>query len=349
MQSEQKKWPVFAPAKLILSGEYSVMYNHPAIATPLPFGVSADGQLMQDDSITIAHWQPQAIEPEHVWVLARQQVVSTFRRIYADHQKRQEQGQQQKQSVFQHPYDLLLCAIYLASDGLQKLPNGFCLNYQSTIPIGSGLGSSAAISSAVIEAVLEVIGEGGDSDLVYRLACQNEDFAHGKSGLLDPWITTYKKSVVWHNGQAEVKTLKPLSFCLVDSGKPQTTTAEGVAQVRSTFTSDNMIWQRFAKLSQQIITLLSVPDGTPINQLDFYQAINQNHQLLNDLGVVPTVVNLFIQAVQEAGMSAKITGAGAIRGDTAGIVLVFYHQFSVIEKLAKQFSYRIIWSSNEYS
>ena len=56
------------------------------------------------------------------------------------------------------------------------------------------------------------------------------------------------------------------------------------------------------------------------------ESIRHNHQLLVKIGVVPEKVQKFIAEVEKSGGAAKICGAGSIRGDAAGAVLVTPNQ-----------------------
>jgi mevalonate kinase len=50
--------------------------------------------------------------------------------------------------------------------------------------------------------------------------------------------------------------------------------------------------------------------------------IRENHRLLCRIGVVPQKVQQFVSEVEAAGGAAKVCGAGSVRGDSGGAVLV---------------------------
>ena len=69
--------------------------------------------------------------------------------------------------------------------------------------------------------------------------------------------------------------------------------------------------------------------------------IRENHRLLSDIGVVPKKVKQFIEEVQAVGAAAKICGAGSIRGDRAGAVLVVHDDAEVLRTVCQRYHYTI--------
>ena len=75
--------------------------------------------------------------------------------------------------------------------------------------------------------------------------------------------------------------------------------------------------QDFAAVTEAVDAAINANDLVALQQ-----AIRMNHALLQNLGVVPDRVSNLISDLEQNNFAAKICGAGAIRGDSAGIVMV---------------------------
>jgi mevalonate kinase len=322
----------FSPAKLIITGEYSVMYGHIAIAIPVPSSdlriqtiwkkLPFSGSVI---NITLKHR-----EGGEKWQTCWQQVERNYQIIKERHCAfLQAEGRGENKSI-KDANELIDCLIFLAKKSLsckEKLKlttSSYHLTIDSTIPIGSGLGSSAAIAAAVLQSINPELSD----NQRFELACQSEDFAHGKSGLLDPWITVYNRPCLWQSRTATDIQLYPLNMLLIDTGKPQSSTANCVQQVRENFPQAHSIWIDFAKVSRAIAEKICQEknglsdDKERVNKL--MELVKMNHILLQKIGVVPERVGTFIKEVEQLGCAAKITGAGSISGESGGAVIVFY-------------------------
>jgi mevalonate kinase len=71
-----------------------------------------------------------------------------------------------------------------------------------------------------------------------------------------------------------------------------------------------------------------------------YDGVRCNDALLRRIDVVPERVGRFIDEVSAAGGGAKITGAGSIRGDSGGMVLVFSESAPV--ELCAAYGYELL-------
>lgn len=93
--------------------------------------------------------------------------------------------------------------------------------FDSTIPHGFGLGSSGAFIAAIYSSYALTCGD-QDREKLARL----EDFFHGSSSGLDPFVSLVQMPLLIHN-PAEVEVLaKPLNlsgFFLLNTGKPRQT------------------------------------------------------------------------------------------------------------------------------
>ena len=103
---------------------------------------------------------------------------------------------------------------------------------------------------------------------------------------------------------------------MADTGSPDASTGESVAAVREVH-GGSAIWDRFARVTRELERAL--PGGNPAA---VRALIRENHRLLVEIGVVPSRVAEFITAVESSGGAGKISGAGAVRGQAAGMVWV---------------------------
>jgi mevalonate kinase len=97
------------------------------------------------------------------------------------------------------------------------------------------------------------------------------------------------------------------------TGTPATSTGVCVERVRTQFEHSD-IWSEFAAVTHRIEAA-----QTDLDQLSL--AIQDNHRLLNRIGVVPARVTALIEQIERLGGAAKIAGAGAVSGDAGGLVL----------------------------
>ena len=99
----------------------------------------------------------------------------------------------------------------------------------------------------------------------------------------------------------------------IHTGTPTVSTGVCVDQVRRHF-GDSDIWSEFSAVTDAMHDRLS--QGDSIDEL-----VKQNHRLLNRIGVVPAQVAALIERIEERGGVAKVSGAGSVQGDAAGLVL----------------------------
>jgi hypothetical protein len=89
---------------------------------------------------------------------------------------------------------------------------------------------------------------------------------------------------------------------------------------------DSEIWKEFEQTTLEMEQALEQDDDGA-----FRVAVRANHQLLVRSGVVPEAVQRCVETVEERGGAAKVCGAGAVRGEQAGVLLVVGEVPSVAE------------------
>jgi mevalonate kinase len=124
-----------------------------------------------------------------------------------------------------------------------------------------------------------------------------------------------------------------MKMYLVETGTPEATTGECVVQVKEQFQHD-LIWNDFEAVTNEVEKAVRENNSTLMRSL-----IRENHRLLCRIGVVPQKVQQFIIDVETAGGAAKICGAGAIRGQNGGVVLVLADFMP--SSLAEKYGYNV--------
>ncbi|HBL30798.1 MAG TPA: hypothetical protein DD490_28520, partial [Acidobacteria bacterium] len=115
-------------------------------------------------------------------------------------------------------------------------PEGAVLRIRSTLPVGSGFGSSAATATAVVAAVLVFAGDEAAPERIGRIALDVERRQHGHPSGVDG-LTVLSGGVLWArrlpSGDLEMERVTvraPLlgRLQVYDTGTPQESTGEVV-------------------------------------------------------------------------------------------------------------------------
>jgi len=220
------------------------------------------------------------------------------------------------------------------------------LEISSQIPVGAGLGSSAAVSAACIAALLSFLKVKWDLELINRLAFEAEKVFHGNPSGGDNTAVVYG-GLIWYQKNKGVQPLKfPISprltrnFILINTGKPKETTKQMVEMVAeksslrrqsygASATRFKKIFDDQEQLVKELVTVLK--DG---NEMKLIQIIKAGERNLEAIGVVSPSVKSIIRKIENAGGAAKICGAGG-KTKATGVLLAYYKDGKELEKIAK--------------
>ncbi|MFZ2199759.1 MAG: mevalonate kinase [Microgenomates group bacterium] len=204
----------------------------------------------------------------------------------------------------------------------------------SELPIGSGLGSSAAVSVATIRAVREYLGKPIDNGELFNLTMECEKLAHGNASGIDPTTVVYGGLIAFTKGQPfeRLEIKNPIKLLLVNSGKPAESTKEMVELVANN-PENRQVIDKIARLVEEVREKLV--DGSEVSEL-----LNQNGLLLEELGVVGERAKGLSRELREIGARVKITGAGGVKTGS-GMMVVIAPEYTKIRKLLdnKQIDY----------
>lgn len=300
-----------APGKLILSGEHAVIYGRPALAMAIdrcaqsvitvgaPDLVSFNLlDLKESDSFTL-----RALNEMKTRLLKNYQLFLS--------------GELGIRDVLHKPIELFEFAFITLLDGLHlKFGDGLNIQTQSNIPIGCGMGSSAATILSLLRGIGHYFRVEFRPDWFLKYSMEAEKLQHGFPSGVDSYISLHGGCALFRNGEATSVPLPRLRMYLVNTGTPAATTGECVVAVKSQFEHDP-IWNDFEAVTVGLEQAVRGHQRDDIQQL-----VRENNRLLQRIGVVPAKVQQFVRDVEETGGSAKVCGAGAVYGDNGGMVLV---------------------------
>ncbi|MDD5147675.1 MAG: mevalonate kinase [Candidatus Daviesbacteria bacterium] len=212
------------------------------------------------------------------------------------------------------------------------------LTIDSQIPLGAGLGSSAAVSAAYIAALISHLGHKWDLNLINKLTFEAEKVFHGNPSGGDNSTVVFG-GLIWYQKGKGVQPLTPLTFSippklaqnfmLINTGKPKETTKQMVEMVAAKSEKFKKIFDNQEKLVRE---LLSTIQNANENQL--IQIIRAGEKNLEAIGVVSPYVASVIRKIENAGGAAKICGAGG-KTKATGILVCYHLKPSAIENIAK--------------
>ena len=221
-----------------------------------------------------------------------------------------------------------------------------------TLPIGAGLGSSAALSTAASAALLQAALRWGSSasssssssalpsplcpatlHAINGWAFCAETLFHGTPSGLDNTVATHGGSLLYSRagGVQSTRPLRaalPLRLLLVNTGVPKDTAAlvAGVAASRAQLPGVvNPLLASIGALVEQAVLVLEGSSGQGAGDpaaaaaAAVQRLVRVNHSILNALGVGHAALDAVVAAAGERGLAGKLTGAGG--GGCAYIVL----------------------------
>ena len=308
-----------APGKLILSGEHSVVYGAPALVMAVAKYTTVRFTPLHETGVLKTVFQ--GLSQGAAYPL------SSLNRLKDKLDRRFEQfasGKRPVQNILHRPDDLV---IYTLATLLRQLPmpgrSGRLpvpgrLSTESELPLGAGMGSSAA----AIAATLVLYEHLGNHPLTLEQRFEHirfcERLQHGKGSAIDAAAVTWGGIQYLQDGTpATQDIILDSHWYVLQHGIPQTSTGEAVAHVRARHASDHALWQQFADCTESLRETLR-RQGNPRDIL------RENHRLLKHIGVVPQSAAQLIERIEQSGGAAKISGAGASAGEYGGMVLIWH-------------------------
>ncbi|MFW5917433.1 MAG: mevalonate kinase [Halorubrum sp.] len=291
-----------APGKVYLFGEHAVVYGEPAVPAAIERRARVTAEPRSDD---------------HVRVEAEDLSLDGFAVEYAG-----ETGDRPDVDV---PTPLVEAAMGYVDAAVQQArlaadaPDaGFDIAIESDIPLGAGLGSSAAVVVAGIDAATRALGSPIDrrelADRAYRAEFEVQD---GRASRADTFCSAMGGAVRVEGDDCEPIETPNLPFVVgFDGGAGDTgELVAGVGQLREEyrFAADTVGSIGDIVRTGEGVLAEATPDADPSAELlaGLGELMDFNHGLLSALGVSARSLDEMVWAARDAGAhGAKLTGAG---------------------------------------
>lgn len=342
------------PGKVILMGEHAAVYGRPAVVAAVDRRLEVEARLAEATPRRF----PEAVRLELPDINVREECSWREVEAFTDDARRRWRAYKTGNEPFRSDHERDALPRIAVGEALASLDpdraarlrrRALELRLRSSIPIGAGLGSSAAAAVGVVAAVRMLGGAvsdaaegpstgGGKTGAPHRPAAAElaaveaaafevERRQHGfPSGIDSGAVLRGGVLFVRHErGRLRFEELPRPSWlrrhvAIVDSGDPQQSTGVVVAHVRLRYERDpegvSEVFDRIGAAAEAFRSAL-----TTGRRRDAEAAVMAGHYALVNLGVVPPAVAWRIGRVETAGGAAKISGAGAIEAECAGALV----------------------------
>ncbi len=271
-----------APGKVILFGEHSVVYGHPAIAVPVT-DVRARA---------IIQATPRSSTGD---IIVEAPDINLSASL--------------KDLPHEHP---IAEAIRLVQSALSISTLPACkIRVTSTIPIASGLGSGTAISVALIRALSTFLGRPLPDQQVSSMVYEVDKIHHVNPSGIDNTVISFVKPIYFVRDKPIqiIKVSDPFTILIADTGRPSPT-ATTVKNLRIRWEADPYRYSMiFSSVKEIVISARTALETGNLNKLG--ELMTQNHNLLMELDVSSPELDFLVDSALNAGaLGAKMSGGG---------------------------------------
>ncbi len=283
-----------APAKIILFGEHSVVYGKPAIAAAINLRTFVSAHFNDRGTIRIE---------------ARDIKVPGLTVSFSEDEIYFESDYGKAAEVLSYVRE----AIELVRERADR-EKGITVSITSQIPVGAGLGSSAAVAVATIGAVSRLLGVELSMEDVAKLGHRVELRVQGASSGIDPTVSAMGGLIYYENGRIERLPFMNLPVVIGYTGSSGST-KELVDMVRKSYAEMPNVMDPIMTAMGEIVEaareIMTSELEREVKFRELGRLMNVNHGLLDAIGVSTKKLSELVYAARVAGaLGAKITGAG---------------------------------------
>ena len=282
-----------APGKVYLFGEHAVVYGEPAVPCAIERRATVTVEQRDDDRLRV-HAEDLSLDG---FIVEYSSATDDVPDVAAS------------QSLVEAGMGYVDAAVEQAREVADAPDAGFDITVESEIPLGAGLGSSAAVTAACIDAASRELGVELPTDEIAERAYRAElEVQDGEASRADTFCSATGGAVRVEGDDCRAIDAPDLPFVIgFDGGAGDT--GELVAGVRALreeydFAADTV--ESIGEIVRHGETVLADGDVVELGRL-----MNFNHGLLEALGVSSRSLDQMVWTARDAGaLGAKLTGAG---------------------------------------
>ncbi|MBI4019607.1 MAG: mevalonate kinase [Candidatus Aenigmarchaeota archaeon] len=317
---------VSAPGKIIIIGEHAVVYGKPAIIAAV--NKRCNVAIKKAKTITVSSPLIKAVlnfsAPEAI-------------------ERSEKADALWKKCAEAKDFSALFAATKNNGDALKagigkilrefRIDGGADIKIDSDIPIGYGMGSSAALAVSLTKAITSLYGKNVALEELNAVAYKLEQYSHGTPSGGDNTASCFGGVMRYVK---EPKTMERLdlgkleNFILIYCAPPMKTTGELVQSVRNldaAFRAERV--DALGLLAERMLGALRKRDHAEIKHI-----INEAQKNLQELGVSTPEIDKVCKRVEKTGGAAKLCGAGG-----GGVVMCYHEDAAKLEAAVRAGGY----------
>lgn len=171
------------------------------------------------------------------------------------------------------------------------------------LPIGAGLGSSAAFSVSVVSSLLLSVKQRVEKDEINKWSYKMETIFHGRCSGIDNYVSTYGGTIYFESIKRDEIDIGKLKVIIIDTKRAKDTKkmVENVRRLKDE--NPEKVTKIFKKIKEIVNKVVR-------NRNEIKDQISENQKCLEDLGVSTEEIEKICELLKEYNISAKLSGAG---------------------------------------
>lgn len=348
-----------APAKIIISGEYSVVYDKQAIATAIDLTTRVTIRPNKNGTVRLNLKNLNNIREWPITSFNTCRIVSKYNECLDFHEempvklfyllhsrfcKDSEQatvattnetpistpnptGDNNGTKIFDKRADDAVIAFLLLYIGLgdsyaSSARPALDIEVDSDVPVGSGLGSSSAYSVALCGALMRVFRVAAEKHVISSWAFNIDKYFHGRPSGVDNNVITHGGYILFQSGKFKTSTVNhkaPIKVMLIDTGVSRSTKKLSERVNRQRLEDPIKVNGIFENINDFTTQIWRNINEPEFAPRNISVFLKANQQLLDALQVGHAVLTDICTRAQNHNLTAKQTGAGG-----GGVAFVLY-------------------------